>query len=394
MPAWLTEFLGDRIQINSILIVLCFVSVLVLSSQSAASYPTYFLAVSMLLTVRRWNDVFSSSLVWLVVALLVYLCSSAFWSEPSSGRDIFGILTRGLLVFLFTVALAECQLRGQVQRWLARALAIVGSVAAAAAIVWFVVEPNSHGRLFGFGQLDNPVVAALVLGAVIILVLQMLLVEPEQHWRIVAWVSLGVVIAAVYLAGSRNSWISVCCAAGVLLLAHNTPDRQRFVAGVAALLVIGVVALGAILANEVSRAWLLPRGDSFRLEIWAYAIEATWTDARWFGFGILTPDQIPVDDRLFSHPHSMYVSVFFQGGLIGLALFVYLTVAALKLLIQEYHLPSAKLALGLLAMALSSYLLDGHELVDKVGETWFLYWLAVGLALGIQWSRFEEQRSD
>jgi hypothetical protein len=86
----------------------------------------------------------------------------------------------------------------------------------------------------------------------------------------------------------------------------------------------------------------------------------------------------------------MYVAVFFQGGIIGLLLFALLTVATLRTLLLEYQQPSAKLALGLLALALVSYLLDGHELVDKVGETWFLYWLSLGLALGIQWTRFVE----
>jgi len=388
MPAWLTDFLGDRIQINSVLIVLCFVSVLALSSQSAASYPSYLLAISMLATFRYWNDVFSSRLTWWEVGIVGYLCASAFWSESDSLRDRAGILIRGMLVFLFVVALAECQLRGLVQRWLARALAVVGTSAALGAIVWFVVEPNRYGRLFGLGQLDNPVVAALVFGAVIILVVQMLLEESDRRWRLIGWICLIVVVCAVYLTGSRNSWVSVFAAVVVLMLAHRIVDRQRFIAGVLALFFIAVVALAALLANETTRNVLLPRGDSFRLDIWAYAIESTWTAARWFGFGVLTSDQIPVGDRLFSHPHSMYVAMFYQGGIVGLVLFLGLTLSVLRLLVDEYHLSSAKLSLGLLALALSSYLLDGHELIDKVGETWFLYWLPIGLAVGIQWSRF------
>jgi hypothetical protein len=86
----------------------------------------------------------------------------------------------------------------------------------------------------------------------------------------------------------------------------------------------------------------------------------------------------------------MYITVFFQAGIVGVSLFMLVTIAALRVLVDDYQLPTAKLALGLLTLALSSYLLDGHELVDKVGETWFLYWLPVGLAVGIQWSRFAE----
>jgi len=65
-----------------------------------------------------------------------------------------------------------------------------------------------------------------------------------------------------------------------------------------------------------------------------------------------------------------------------------MTVAwSLTELFRGYEHPNAKLALALLAMALTSYLLDGHELIDKVGETWFLFWLPVGISLGLAWNR-------
>jgi hypothetical protein len=41
--------------------------------------------------------------------------------------------------------------------------------------------------------------------------------------------------------------------------------------------------------------------------------------------------------------------------------------------------------MGILAIALPSYLLDGHEIVDKVGETWFLFWLPVAISLALRW---------
>jgi len=36
-------------------------------------------------------------------------------------------------------------------------------------------------------------------------------------------------------------------------------------------------------------------------------------------------------------------------------------------------------------MALPAYLLDGHELLDKISDTWFLIWLPVALALSLRW---------
>lgn len=387
MPVRLKEFFGDRIQINSLLIVLCFVSVLTLSSQSAASYPSYLLAASMALSFSRWNDVFRAGLTWVIVALLGYLCLSSFWSEPFSWRQTLGILGRGLLVFTFVVAMAECQLRGGVQLWLGRTLAVVGFAAAVAAMIVHGVEPPADGRLSGLGQLDNPVVVGLVFGAVLILLVEIVISDPVRSWRYMAVAGAATVGVAIYLSDSRNAWISAFIGLLVLVCSSRIRDPQRFVAAFLALLVVLAVILLAMLGNESGRDLLLPRGESFRLEIWAEVFERVKSTAPLFGLGIATPDYVTVGDLTFSHPHNMYLATYFQGGVLAFSLFVLLIVSSLSHLFADYTERSAKLALGLMTMALTSYLFDGHELIDKVGETWFLFWLPIGISLGLSWSR-------
>jgi O-antigen ligase len=387
MPELLTKFLGDRIQINSLLIVLCFVSVLALSSQSAASYPSYLLALSMLLAVRSWNDVFATRMIWIVVGLVGYLCVSTFWSDPFSWRKVFGIFGRGLLVFTFVVALAECQLRGQVQLWLGRALAIVGMGAAMAAMTGYFLNSPPGSRLSGLGQLDNPVVVGLIMGAVLILLVDIVLADPSRRWRAAAVAGAVTVALAIFLSGSRNAWISSCIGLLVLLYARRIKDPQRFVAAFMALLIVMSAILLAMMMSDTSRDLLLPRGDSFRLGIWSEVLSRVTKDAPLIGLGIGTPDQVRLGNEIFSHPHNMYLAVYFQGGLLALLLFWVLIVWCLSVLFKSYAARNAKLALGLLSMALASYLFDGHELVDKVGETWFLFWLPVSMALGLSWSR-------
>lgn len=385
MPVWLKDFLGDRIQINSVLIVLCFVSVLTLSSQSAASYPSYLLALSMVLSVRHWNDVFQQKLFWLAFALLGYLSLSTFWSEPFEWRSVFGISTRALLVLTFVVALAECQLRGDVQRWLGRALAVAGAGAAVAAILLYNVEPPADGRLSGLGQLDNPVVIGLVLGAVLVMLAHMLMTDASRLWRLVAIFGAVSVFYAILLSGSRNAMVSATLGVLVVTFSTHIGSPERFTAAALALLVVVGSAVAALLANGVGEELLFPRGGSFRADIWSYVIERVFAEGPVFGLGIATPDSIPLADRTLSHPHNMYLSVLFQGGLIAFLLFLALIAGTLASLFAAYATRGAKLGLGLLTMALSSYLLDGHELIDKVGETWFLFWLPVGVALGLAW---------
>lgn len=385
----LKGFFKDRIQVNTLLIVLCFVAVLTLSSQSASSYPTYLLALAMLATVNRWNDVFAVRLVWVVAGLLTYLCLTSLWSESFESRRAISVVTRALLVFFFVVAFAECQLRGQLRTWLGRALAFAGSVATAAAIVVFLVEDPADGRLNGLGQLDTHIIAALVFGVVLIFVVERLLLEKSWGWRTFATFAAVCIACAVFLSDSRNAWVSVTLGVGVFVLTHRIADRQKFVAGVVAMTLIVGVILAALVANETTRDALLPRGDSYRPAIWAGAYSATVEDNAVFGRGILTDNDVPVAGapRPFKHPHNLYLSVFYQGGLVALVLMAVVIFWVLRVLLQRYDHPDAKLALGILGVALPAYLLDGHELIDKVGSTWFMFWLPVGICLGLLWGR-------
>ena len=146
-----------------------------------------------------------------------------------------------------------------------------------------------------------------------------------------------------------------------------------------------VVVTGVALLNDQLTSLLLPRGDSFRLQIWSAALEQV--QGNWFaGLGILTQDDLEIGGLVFHHPHSMYLSLLYQGGIVALGLYVGLIGWTLVTLIRNYEYADAKLALSILALALTAHLLDGHELVDKVGSSWFLIWLPVAMAVGLRWA--------
>ncbi len=375
----------DRIRICSALIVLSFVSVLTLSSQSAASVPTYLLALVMLGSVRSWDDVAGVPLFWGILLTLLYLVSSSFWSPDFSWRGLWSMAARALLIVFFVVAVAECQLRGQVQRWLGRALAISGSLAAALALALFIFDRPSDGRLDALGQLDNEVVAALIFGVVLVMLSDARLREASKTWERLLLPVVLLLVVAVVLSDSRNAWVSVAIGMGVFLCAHFVPDRARFLVTVSSMLLLFGVALAVLLLNESTRAALLPRGLSYRPEIWQHTIDRVLEGSALFGRGILADDNLVIRGVEMLHPHSMYVALFAQGGLIALGLWLGLIFGILCVLLQHYDQADAKLAIAVLAIALPAYCLDGHELLDKVGWTWYLFWFPAAIALGLSW---------
>lgn len=360
-------------------------AVLTLPWPVAANAPAWLLGVLMLASAGQWSDVAGRSLLWLIVALIGLLSLSSLWSVQATLPAVLRAFLHGAMILLFVVAFAECQLRGQLRRWVGRAMALAGLVTIMAAVTAFYLTEPADGRLQGLGLLADHVVAAWVYTVVFILTLDVAASDRSAGWRAVAMASALLLAWAIFLSDSRNAWVSAVIGVGVFLMARQVRDPQRFVAGVASLaLVLGVV-LAALLANATSRAVLVPRGTSFRPEIWGDVVADLLAGGPWLGLGINTGNTVVAGGLEFLHPHNMYLSVAYQGGVVALVLFVVLIARVLGVLIRNYQEPDAKLALGILGVALPAYLLDGHQLVDDVGATWFLFWLPVAIALGISW---------
>jgi len=375
----------DRLFWMALLITACFVSVLLLRSQSAASYPSYFLTLLMLLSISSWIDVLKVDLLRWVLVLIFWLGLSAFWSSPYEGRETISIWVRVLLIASFVIAFAECQLRGQLQRWMASGLAVVGLLAIALAILNFFITDPEDGRLNGLGQLDTHVIAALVYGVVMVFALQIVMNHEARLWRVLACGVILLGAVAVWLSDSRNAWVSVGFGCMTYVLANVVKDRRQFIAAVFAGGVVLAVALVVLSIDETTRDLLLPRGDSFRLEIWSSVWARVVDGHLLFGLGAGTPDNVVHAGNEFLHPHSMYLSVLYQGGLVALFLYLVVLIYALVVLFRNLGHADAKLGIAVLAIAGSAHMLDGHELVDKVGATWFLVWLPVAIAVGLRW---------
>ncbi|MEM7078260.1 MAG: O-antigen ligase family protein [Pseudomonadota bacterium] len=391
VPQSLARVLFDRIQWSSALLVACFVAVLWLPSQTRASYVTYLLLGLMLIYYRRWQDVIELNLMRWICVLLSWMCLTALWSAEVVPGEVVSTWVRGVLLLTFVAAAAECHLRGYFQRWLGLAMTVAGALTVLVAIANFWWTNPEDGRLNGLGQLDTHVVAALIFGVVALLV-----IHQAYERRLAVWVAVPVVImiaVAILLSDSRNAWVSVGLGCATYLASRWLTDVRVFVlAGVAAGVVAAVMLL-AVASSDVGGALLLPRGDSFRFAIWSEVLAAVRGGDVIWGMGINTVDDIYQGGIVFQHPHNMYLAVYFQAGLIGLGLWVVVIAKTLGLLLRNYSAADAKLALSILVVALLSYSLDGHELVDKVGETWFLFWLPVALALGLAW-RVPRQRLD
>lgn len=374
----------NRVPISAVLLVLALASMFFLGSQSASSFFTYFLVLLAIIGYRSWRGLCFDWLFLLAVTLVVYLAVSSFWSSEFEWRGAVSQVTRGLILLSFIIAIAEGFWVDWFERRLTQMVALAGGAAAIASLTVFVAEPPADGRLNGLGQLDTHVRAALVFGVALLCAMRWAARGDSTLITALATLAGLALAVAVALTDSRNAWIAVPMGVVALIVAWRVESRRRFLAiGVAS--VVGlVVLLAAGLSHDGLREIVLPRGDSFRVAIWTEIWQRTLAAGAWFGAGALTPNDVVIGSQVFQHPHSLYLSVFFQGGVVGSSLFVFVTALAIITLIQHYDRGHAKLGLAIFAIALPSYLLDGFELVDKVGWTWMLYWLPVAMAVSLR----------
>ncbi len=390
VPKWRRVAVEYRVPITAAAMVAALASMFVLTSQSGASFATYLLASWVLAALPRWRGLFLDWGFLAIVALLAYLPLTSLWSVPWDGRGAFGQTVRAVLVLTFVVAIAECLQVDWFRQRMTWVVAVAGALAAAAAMWFFFTEPPWDNRLNGLGQLDTHVAAGLVYAVAGICALAWLLASEDRRLgfsALSAAVAAAVLAVAVPLTGSRNAIACGLLGALGLLLAHSVKRPARFaMLGIASAVALLAAGLGAYHFVAGADALILPRGDSYRLGIWSYYVERIGSDGPWFGLGILTDDATQVGGWPVQHPHNLFLAVVWQGGLLALALLLAVIVATGQTLFAHYARPEAKLGMAIWILALPAYLIDGHELVDKIGWTWLLFWLPVGIAVGLRGS--------
>ncbi len=390
---WRHGLVEYRVPISATLMIVALASMFVLTSQSGSSFATYVLAVYVFAGAKRWRALFLDWGFLLSCALLLYIPLTSLWSTPWDARDAFGQMIRATLVFAFLVSIAECMQVDWFRQRMTLALTIIAALAALAAMWVFFADPPEEGRLNGLGQLDTHVMAGMVYAVAALAGTAWLL--TAQPMRAAAWggraakwgvrAAVVVLILAILLTASRNAIAACALALICLLLTHwiGSAGRYLVVAALCALALGGALAATYFFVPGAD-AHILPRGDSFRLGIWADYLGRIASDGPWFGMGVLTDDSTEVEGWPVLHPHNLYLAVAWQGGLFGVGLMLALVAATLRTLLGHYAAAEAKLALAIWALALPAYLIDGYELVDKIGWTWLLFWLPVAIGQGLR----------
>lgn len=388
-PGWLAVLsLGLFIQIAGILLI-----------ADGSSYSTqvhlFLLLPSLVLLFIRPNfQLWKQPAVLALAGLLACLILNALWRAEVSDKSSGYWLKIALFVMLYIHAVGRLTSH---PRTLITVLTLSATVAAVFA--WMTVihqfgikaipldyaTIREDARLYtldwyGLGDLKYPVIAGLFYGFFVIILSQRLVAAPPRAWRS-ALILLGIAGLCIYvlLTFSRGAWISTLVAGlCLLLLFPGRISRTLLISG--AFLLLGMLAM---FWPEVRNEWLV-RGASRRDLIWLSWL-ARLPDFWLWGAGPGAPFEFTYPwGGSVKHAHSLYLQLWYQLGLPGIALFILFLGCLLEKGWRLRQQPLARLGLALLILAMMAMLTDVHSIFLRPNHYWVIFWLPVGILIGLR----------
>lgn len=315
-------------------------------------------------------------------ALLLYLALSATWQSADATDGVakhFGYA--GLIAtFVLGVELAKKRFHQKMTAfvWLVILAGITSSIYSLT--LHYLLpdyQPLPEPRLYSMGRLSNPVIGAVSYGFVAVLAAYLVLISQRRAQFLLLGV-LAVLTWAIALSGTRTVWLAMIAsfAVGIYL---SIPEKSRTLIPVM-IVIVGSIALATLGLDEFLR-----RSFSFRPEIWDHFITLTISDfgTVLLGAGSGTPTNWVTSVEVFKHPHSIFISTFYFGGLIGLLLLLATYFLAAKKVIQSKD-PIAPLAAMLVVFGLIVGLLDGDNVLTKIDYLWWVFWLPIALCISLE----------
>ncbi len=351
------------------------------------NFPTYLAALAFLPFVIIRPDCFSTfnkPILLLILIFLFYLCSSAYWSSGTSVT----ILAKypGYFFLLITFILGIALMSSQFPSFL-KWLLVIGILSATISSIYSMIlhmtlpdyQPLIDKRLYSLGRLHNPVIASLSYGMAVTLCANFLLMHVGRI-RILWAACLALLLFAILLTETRSVWFGLMVSLPVaLFLQENISIKRKMT-----ILFAGYGIMLLVMWSTWSMGYweeMFHRGTSYRPEIWLTTIQNTLGSHLFFGNGIVTSSELIISGYDFQHPHSIYISTFFYGGLIGLGLLVLLIATCFWQVLKVRLSPLAILAVSSLSYSAVVFLFDGDRLLTKVDFMWIAFWLPIALCL-------------
>jgi O-antigen ligase len=346
-------------------------------------FPSYLIGLSGLIAIFQQGTTLypiKNSLVLLSLLLLSFLVSNHLAGyEISVTAKYFGY-TLLILTFVVGFYVAADKLAWFLTAFMTVTVgaAVISSLFSIGFYFFLDYQPLVENRLYGLGRLSNPVISALSYGAVFCLCITAIATSKESGLRALIGCVAIILLLAILLTGTRGAWIGIFAALLGTTLIRPWRNRSQLIASLCVVSIFPILIVTLLYFSGYGDA-IFKRSFSFRPEIWSSTLEAWKSGSLFFGSGLHSTIDLTIPPNKFMHPHSIYLSTLYYGGMLSLTLLLMFFARILWLQLKQAD--TEYQALPLLVFGLATLLFDGNRLIEKVNFLWLCLWLPVAIAL-------------
>lgn len=317
----------------------------------------------------------------LMLVYMLYLLLSGLWSDPLDWYRL-GQKATICLYLLGFIAITHYLVhfnRALFERLLQYCVVVAAIAAMLSIVVFYHDHPFPDARLKGLGSLTNVNEFSVLYGVFALLAMSFALRTRAHAPKPLFFLAIAVFISFAWFGQSRSALVALLVAL-FTLTGLTLKNRRMFYLSIG-ILAAGLLALVLAFPGSVEQALL--RGAGLRPQIWA-AVWAQASSAPLFGNGLVTPLSVVADKQTFGNAHSAYLQVFWQGGAVGLGLFLILLGTALR---QAWQLGRQRQDYTLFCLwifAACAMVTDFDTLIDRPRDQWMLFWFPLALTLAYQ----------
>ncbi|MES2728884.1 MAG: O-antigen ligase family protein [Pseudomonadota bacterium] len=369
-----------------------------------AAHRMMFYLMSPCLFIGLWYartaciQVMKTPLFYGIAAYIGYFAISIAWSPAPAPYDIFraGVDMACILVFLCALAvwLGQAAYRPDILR-----ATVMGIAAVTLIYAGFYYGLEGHGiseRLWGYGRYNNPIHLSAAL-ALALLTWFATLERPltRRMFSITAGV-VSLLVIIILLSQTRSTLVAMSGAACVTIVLGYRRAGLAIIGSVAICMGLTYLAWGNSLAE------LVARGDTYRLAIWAEALDIIRQSPA-IGHGLLFDPQFLLNKPTgpYEAVHNIILGHAVHGGLIAVLLMLGLGLRAGYVAIRVFldtqngDLQSTKdhkvalLSILLLGFGFIFSQFTSSHFVEGLNSQWLVFWMPVGLCLYLEMRRNE-----
>lgn len=325
--------------------------------------------IAVLLEPQLLKQLLSAPLIRLFLLFSAYILLSVQWSGSAETSLSMSKRPLYILMLLFAAMLITLKSPGRLER-MTRLAAILAVVCAAASMAYFFYR-GEGGRFNGYGALYNPLLSSHVFGFFCAYWLANWHLGSKST-ALIPLSAIAILWALLIFTGSRTPIMAM---AGCLLWMAIAQWKHRLWLVIA--VAIAFVAAAQSLAQSDD---LLARGLSYRPSIWAEVLRQLQASL-WFGLGFTHPQVFWIEglDQALADPHNIQLSVLFDGGVVGLTLWLAMYAYAMVYAWQRRDQPSVLIASTLVVYGFVAGLTEGNAFFSRPKEHWFLIWIPLAL---------------